>query len=407
MVSSARVSMTSPHNNIGNRPDPDYDIGNILDPDYCFNNVRQPDPDSTIVVGPPNPDGTIIGNPPNPDRNNNNTISSPPTADRNNNVSSQPPNSEMSKTPPRRWLIERIQGESKYGDRARPCGPCCWVPPPVGWCPGLWEENSCCKMYGRVGAYTSERARFWCMHVGFLANLAACLLMAYSCFAISQDFTMLSKSSFGSLTMRERDGKIDGEIFLRIGLRAIALDNPFTGVDRAVVGFDKFCDVSDDGLQRYIDPENCSSCFDNSLNFCISAILAVISFLPTFFTDILRMFSGYDVNCQKAFGTFFSLCTIGLAVNVLFTWKFFCGDTFFKNEIYLDVDGNRVSVDDPSREYTIDYNYTWGWGLMAMFLGACLKFMEVVAHFCVPTPSITRELKEQQIYEVIREEDLA
>lgn len=113
------------------------------------------------------------------------------------------------------------------------------------------------------------------------------------------------------------------------------------------------------------------------------------------------------MNCQKCFGTFFSLCTIGLALNVLFSWKFFCGDFFYKNEIYLDIDGNRVFSDDPEREYTIDYEYTWGWGLIAMLIGACLKFLEVIAHFCVPTPTVTRELKEQKIYEIVREEDLA
>ena len=90
----------------------------------------------------------------------------------------------------------------------------------------------------------------------------------------------------------------------------------------------------------------------------------------------------------------------------MLTWKFQCADTFFQNEIYLDDSGNRVNADDPNREYTIDYDYTWGWALMAMLGGACFKFLEVMAHFCIPTPSITRVLKEQQVYEVIREEDL-
>lgn len=309
--------------------------------------------------------------------------------------------------PSRRWLMDRIRGKSKYNDRERPWGTCCWVPPPVGWCPSVMEENSCCKAIGKSGAYKTERSRFYCMHMGFLANLTACMLMAYSCFAISRDFSLLSKASFGSLTMTERDGKIEGEIFLRIGLRAIALDNPFTGVDRAVVGFDNFCDVSQDGLQRYMDPENCNKCNENSLNFCISAILAVVSIIPTFFTDILRMFSGYDVNCQKSFGVLFSACSILLCLNTMFTWKFFCGDNFYKNEIYLDVDGNRVPSDDPSREFTIDYEYTWGWGMMTMIIASSFKFLQVVTHCCVQTPSITRDLKEQNMYEVVREEDLA
>lgn len=283
---------------------------------------------------------------------------------------------------------------------------CCWVPPPVGWCPGLWEENICCQAFGSVGAYKSEKSRFYCMHLGFLANVAAFFLLAFSCLSLAQDFTLLSRSSLGSLTMTEREGKLPGEAFLRIGLQAIALDNPFTGVDRAVVGFDKFCDVSQEGLQRYMDPENCAKCEENSLNFCISAILAVVSVIPTFLTDVLRMYSGYDVNCQKTFVIFFSICSMLLTMNTMFTWKFFCGDNFYKNEIYLDIDGSRVEFDDPARHYTIDYNYTWGWGMLAMIIACAFKCLQVITHICIPTPNVTRDTKEQHIYEVVKEADM-
>lgn len=286
-------------------------------------------------------------------------------------------------------------------------GPCCWVPPPVGWCPGLWEENCLCKAFGSIGPYKSERSRFYCLHMGFTANLIAFLLLTYSCLSLSNDFALLSRTSFGSLTMTEREGKIEGETFLRIGLRAIALDNPFTGVDREVVGFDKFCQVSQEGLQRYMDPEDCARCEENSLNFSISAMLSVISIIPTFFTDILRMFSGYDVNCQKTFVIFFSICTMLLCMNTMFTWKFFCGDNFYKNEIYMDIDGNRVAFDDPARKYTIDYDYTWGWGMMTMIVACAFKCLQILTHICIPTPNVTRDWKEQQIYEVVKESDLA
>lgn len=313
----------------------------------------------------------------------------------------------LPKPPARRWLMDRIRGTSKYGDREKPCGPCCLVPPIVGWCPGLWEENVFCKAFGRVGAYGSEGGRCFCMHFGFFANVIACMFMAYSCLAITEDYFLLTKSSFGSIVMKEKNGLFEEEINLDIGLRAVALNNPFTGIEETVIGFDQFCKVSESGLQRYVTPGNCSSCDDNSLNFVISAILCVISFAPTFFTDVNRMFSGYDANCSKCFGVFFSLLTVGLALNVMFTWKFLCGDTFFKNEIYLDEDGNRLSFpDDPAVAFTIDYEYTWGWGMLAMIVGASFKFVEVVAHFCVPTPTVTRDWKEQEIYEVIKVEEI-
>jgi len=309
--------------------------------------------------------------------------------------------------PPRRWLMDRIRGTSKYNDRERPPGPCCWVPPPVGWCPGLWEENVLCKAFGSIGPYKSEKSRFYCLHLGILANLIAFCLLTYSCLSLSYDFTILTRTSFGSLTMTERENKIPGETFLRIGLRAVALDNPFTGVDRTVVGFDKFCDLSQVGLQRYMDPMNCAKCEENSVRFCLSAILAAISILPTFFTDILRMFSGYDVNCQKTFAVFFSICTILLCLHTMFSWKFYCGDNFYKNDIYLNRDGNRVQFDDPDREYTIDYNYTWGWGMMTMIVACFFKCLQVMTHICIPTPNVTRDVKEQRLYEVVKESDMA
>jgi len=245
------------------------------------------------------------------------------------------------------------------------------------------------------------------MHLGFIANIVACILVAYSCFAISQDYGLLTKSSFGAIVISEVDNKVDGEIFLDIGLRAIALDNPFTGVETTVVAFENFCDLADEGLQRYIDPADCGSCSEMSLNYVLAAILAAISFVPTFFTDILRMFSGYDVNCQKCFGTFFSLMTVLLAVNVAVTWELYCGDLFFKDQIFLDREGNRLSSpDDPDLEFTFDYKYEWGYGLIFLIAGAGLKTFQVLAHFCLRTPTVTRNLKEQRIYEVIEEENL-
>ena len=124
----------------------------------------------------------------------------------------------------------------------------------MGWCPGLWEENPLCKAWGSVGAYDSQGARFYCMHFGLFANVIACLFMAYSCLAITQDYLLLTRASFGSIVMREKNGLFDEEINLDIGLRAVALNNPFTGVNDTVIGFDQFCTVSGSGLQRYVNP---------------------------------------------------------------------------------------------------------------------------------------------------------
>lgn len=36
------------------------------------------------------------------------------------------------KVPARKWLYDRINGKSRYGETRPPCR-MCWVPPPVGW----------------------------------------------------------------------------------------------------------------------------------------------------------------------------------------------------------------------------------------------------------------------------------
>ena len=333
-------------------------------------------------------------------------------ASRNNKIvasssNTQSPQDFDMSNPPRKWLMDRINGTSKYGDGERPVCPCCWVPPPVGWFPGLCEDNSCCRCWGNTGGYKTERARCFMMHAGFLCNLIACLMTVYACLAITVDFEVLTRTSFGSVTLTEVNGKFTEKIEVDIGLRAIALNNPVTGAGEVVVRFDQFCDLATDGLERYMNPEDCDACNDISTNMVISTVMAAVTFLPSFFTDVTRMYSGYDVNCQKFFATIFAFFTILLSLNTLFTYRFLCADKFYEGVIPFDSEGNALppGTPDSSAEFLIDFEYRWGWGIVFLTAGTVFKFFDVFLHCCLRTPPVTRDRKEQIIYEKVKDDD--
>ena len=76
------------------------------------------------------------------------------------------------------------------------------------------------------------------MHFGFLFNLIACLFTIYACLGITEDFSLLTKASFGRVTITEVNNKFTDTIEVDIGLRAAALNNAVTGVGEVVVRFE-------------------------------------------------------------------------------------------------------------------------------------------------------------------------
>jgi hypothetical protein len=125
-------------------------------------------------------------------------------------------------------------------------------------------------------------------------------LTLYACFAISEDFDILQRVAFSSADIKEVDNKLD-DITLDVGLTAAAFHNPAT-VGDIVLSFDQFCDLGSD-LERYLDVSNCDGCEQASKGLVTTVIIAAITFLPSLTTDVVRMYSNYDVNCQKVFAT--------------------------------------------------------------------------------------------------------
>ncbi|KAG7370598.1 hypothetical protein IV203_019168 [Nitzschia inconspicua] len=308
---------------------------------------------------------------------------------------------------PRKWLMDRIQGQSKYGERGeRPPCPCCWVPPPVGWCPALLETNFFCKCWGAFGISNSESARFWCLNLAFLLNLCAMLLTAYSCLAISEDFFVLSKASFHELRRTEVNGALSETIVMFVGLRAAALENPVADVGQVVVHFDQFCDLAGEGIERYMDADDCNACQNVSTNMVIALMISVATFLPTFVSEQLRMYSGYDVNCVKAYLTILGVVTLLLNISVIVSFLIVCFPSFYGGAVSFDREGNILLSTPQENEIAVNFDWTWGYGLTILVAATGAKALDVFLNACVPTPNVTRDRREQDVYESIGMKDL-
>jgi len=227
------------------------------------------------------------------------------------------------------------------------------------------------------------------------------LLTAYSCLAISKEYFLLSKAAFQEYELNDATDRISEAILLFVGLRSAALNNPNVGA--VVVDFDDFCNLAGEGIERYVDPENCNACEDISDNMVISLMISVVSFLPSFFPEQLRMYSGYDVNCIKVYLTILGAITFLLNLNVIISYTAICGQSFYDGTVLYDAQGNVLPPDTPEGDafFVMEISWTWGWGLIMLVLATGLKLVDLLCNCCVPTPAVTRDRREQDIYETI------
>jgi len=266
-----------------------------------------------------------------------------------------------------------------------------------------------------MGIYPGgESFRFCCLHLGFVANICAMTLTAYACLSISLEYFLLSKSSMETLAMKDLTGTISQTITVYFGLRGVAIEKPDmatrTITEQIVVDYDQFCDLASDGMDIYLDSsKDCGSCSSNnfSTNAVISLMMSVTLFFPTFFSQQLRMYSGYDVNCVKNWLTLIGLCTILLNLNVMLTYFYLCSKESFYEDgtVYFDELGNSyeswpIYMQD-SVYHEITYERTWGVGLICLVAGTSLKLFDVFCNLAVPTPKVTHDRQEQEIYETI------
>jgi len=254
-----------------------------------------------------------------------------------------------------------------------------------------------------MGISNCEVFRFVCLHLGFIANILAMIATAYACLSISLEYFLLSKSPMEVVEANELTGKISETVTILLGLRGFAYENPSMTEPQMVIGYDDLCVLGQVGL--YVDgSKDCESCADNyfSMNAVMSLMVSVPLFFPTFFSQQLRMYSSYDVNCVKNFLTILGVCTILLNLNVMLTYFYLCSKkSFYDDErVYFDQNLNTVGSEQDAY-YVMEYSWRWGYGLISLIAGTGLKLIDVLCNIAVPTPTVTRNKTEQEIYETI------
>jgi len=242
-----------------------------------------------------------------------------------------------------------------------------------------------------------------CLHLGFVANLIAMICTAYSCLSISLDYFLLSKSSMEVVTATDVNGKLPNHVHLFLGLRGVAFDGDDVGEGFAF-DYDDLCEFAAGSGNIFVDAEkDCESCSSGyfSMNAVISLMIAVTLFFPTFFSQQLRMYSGYDVNCVKNFLTLIGFCIVLLNLNVMLAYFYLCSkESFYETpQMAFDGKGNVVSVNDAF--YLIEYEWKYGWGLYALMAGTGFKVLDLLCNIAIPTPTVTRVQREQEVYETL------
>ena len=204
--------------------------------------------------------------------------------------------------PPRQWLRDRVHGVTLEGED-RPPSFLCFPPPALKCCPFLLETNCLCTCLGRIGccAENDQWARGVVLKVGACANVLGFLFAVFSTLSLSNTYSRLENGfefAQGTLTSidQQPSDKVLDPSFIYLGLRAAAFNNPNT-FGQAVIPFQNFCDMTNGGgIEKYLEPEKCSQCYDVSFQLIITILIAVVSFIPTFAIDILRVYSNFDVS---------------------------------------------------------------------------------------------------------------
>lgn len=263
-----------------------------------------------------------------------------------------------------------------------------------------------CICLGRIGccAANDEWARGIILKIGALVNIVGFGLLTLSAFSLSEKFSWLENafSYANAALIPENDNGME-PVSIHLGIRAAAFSNPNT-FGQTVVPFDRFCEMADEGgLDKYMDPVACDTCHEASLVMMVAILVALGSFVPTFGIDILRVYSNFDVNCQKVSSTLLSLLTlVGCAVTYYHFTQ--CFDSFFDGPISYNSYGSVVEVDSPQEAVTVNFEWQLGSGSTCLFAAIILKLVQFLCNCCIPTPSITRDVEDQEEYEKLAEE---
>jgi hypothetical protein len=164
------------------------------------------------------------------------------------------------------------------------------------------EQNVVCDTVGRIGCFGHDdfKVRRFILSFGLAANVFALLLSIFACFAVTKQFQAIRVAGFSEgIVSVPSTGRIVSHI--DVGLRAVAFENfrsspAVEEVGQTVISFDEFCGLVGNGLDQYMNPEDCNHCAEVSQSLVITVMFSVIAVIPSITTDVLRMYPNYDLN---------------------------------------------------------------------------------------------------------------
>ena len=291
----------------------------------------------------------------------------------------------------------------------------CRVPLCVACCPRILEQNALCRRLGAIGCHTwvnrRPRRRRRLFFVGLVFNFLALVFTIGSSMAFSRNHDILTTTSFArteALSPQYQNGTA-AFVTLNIGFRAVAVDDPFNvsgqGAGDHVVLFDTFCGSDYQGFVKdQLGSSICGDCVESSQSFIMSCLFSIILIVRNMLSDVNRMYPKYDLNCPNLTGSLMATLSVFLGLFIIATYQQRC---FNDIETQLEnADGGGISSEVQfewnNETITVEQvNFDWwrGPGLVFLILATFLRFVDALCNFIVPTPSITRDVQEQQAYE--------
>lgn len=313
----------------------------------------------------------------------------------------------------RQWLLDAIHGIprprfARYDPPdLYPASFLCLPPAMIQCCPWLLEESCVCTLVGRIGCCSSDEmwARNAVMRYALFLNQVAILLGVFVCLSISDsNYELLRHASLARAELTPTpDNFFSQPITLDVGLKAVAIDNPNTGV-RGVVRFDHFCGILGNGLEKYLqDPTEqiCQKCADVQIQTVVGLIVAVVSIVPSMAVNCSRMHKTVDVNCTKVYALFLQCLSLAGFILAYYQFTYSClRDVFYQGEVGYARNGEVTEFDSITEVVRVDFDWSAGYGMICMYAAFGLRVVDFICNCCIPTPVITRNTYDQKIYEV-------
>jgi hypothetical protein len=170
-----------------------------------------------------------------------------------------------------------------------------------------------------------------------------------------------------------------------------------------VYAFDEFCDyILTDTI---LNPERCNSCSEASGSMIATLFISLIMCFPSITTSVLRLYPHYDCNCQKVFGGFAAVLSVGFALYTFSIYQYRCFRSFGFGTTCINDEGDSFeSWFCPPGYQEVQLKFWAGPGWIALSTASGLKLLDMLFNLAIPTPTICRDHAEQRQYEMLANE---